>query len=199
MFKVRATIPDKIEPERFRESFAYMASETATDVRDDFALTAENFETEPKFNKRGQIRGNAITISVTTNDVNYLRLNKGVKGGYKIPKAGPGIMVFQPGYKAKTDPERLATGRLPPTEGGKFGDPIFFYGQITAKGFPGRRFDAAIKKLWEPEIARRLQLAMSVPFGSHLAVSPSLMRRIRSFRNSRNYTFERGHFDIRTI
>lgn len=186
LFRIEATIPENVDPADFIRSLRHMASETATDVRSDFELTTETFDKPVKFRKRGWVTGNKVRVSVTTDDENYKRLNDGVKGGYKIPKDGPGLMVFQTGYKAKTRPHLLRQGFIRPQAGGPFGDLIFVNTQITAKGFEARNFDKAIAELWEDRFARRAQLALSVPFGKH--ISPSLKKRIRIWRKDAKYS-----------
>jgi len=188
VFKVTEILPTDIDLDWLESSLRFMASETATDVRSDFDTTTKTFRNRPKFRKRGLVTSRKVTISVTTSDVNYKRLTKGVKGGYKIPKDGPGLLVFPSGYDAKTWPNRLRLGDLEPTEGGSRGELVFVYTQITAKGFEGRHFDKVIAEKWRPEIKKRMQLAISVPFGGYL-MNPVLKRRVQRYRRTGKIPF----------
>lgn len=189
MFRMNATIPQKLHYDDWIRSMKFMSSETASDIRTDFEITARTFEKPVKFNKRGWVAGGQVRVSVTTDDENYKRLNDGVKGGYLIPKDGPGILVFQPTYNRKTHPHLLKLGIIYPSDGGPEGEVIIRHTQIVAKGFPGRHFDQAIQERWEEILPYRVLRALSVPFGEHM--SPSLIKAVKIWRNKIQHELKR--------
>lgn len=189
MFRMEATVPSKINPQDWIRSMKRMASETATDIRTDFEITASTFDKPVKFTKRGWLSGGTVKIGVWTDDENYKRVNDGVAGGYKIPKGGPGVLAFWTEYEPKTHPHRLKLGLIRPTDGGPGGEFIIRNTQVTAKGFEARNFDEAIRKLWEDPLKDRARLALAVPFGEHQSFQ--LTKSIRRFRRGAKYDASR--------
>ena len=109
-----------------------------------FELVVENWKHKPKFQARKYITGDYIKLAVYPTGPNkqiYEWVTEGTKGGYKIPKAGPGYLAFQLGYKPKTKPP------------GKIGGPGVYTGpwvrgvmQVTHPGIKARDFESVIMK-----------------------------------------------------
>lgn len=151
----KAILPPKVNVDAIWNRLEWAVDQTAKEAMKDFEATCDDFEHKPTFTVTKYVGANAISFTISTDDENYKRLNNGVEGGYKIPKAGPGLLVFQPGYKSKTVP-----GVLKSRQGGAYGDVVFVNTQITAKGFEGRHFDVLVRNKNEPWLKQRTRVAM---------------------------------------
>jgi len=122
-----------------------------------FELVVENWKHKPDFRARMLIRPDGITLYVfpTGPDAQiYKWVTEGTEGGYKIPKAGPGYLAFQLGYKPKTKPP------------GKIGGPGIYSGpwvrgvmQVTHPGIDPRNFEAVIAEDEAPWFSREMENA----------------------------------------
>lgn len=155
MIRMRSIKPARFKEEAFRQSFRWAADETIKDADKQFAKTYATFSKKPKFRKEHKETATEISASTSTDDENYVRLDKGVKGGYPIPKAGPGILAFRSGYKAKT-----SRGVLGSQSGGSYGNLIIRKTQIIHPGFKGREFEKTVAIYEWPLFKRRGDIAM---------------------------------------
>ena len=157
MIIMRAHKPKALKVEAIYKRMAGSVERTIDLADKQFAKTYRTFDRKPVFVKRMKLRSDGIYGEYWTVDENYVRLSLGVKGPYKIPKAGPGLLVFPSGYKAKTRPTHLAS-----YQGGSFGEPVFFYGQLDHPGFDPRNFDKTVSKYVFPWFSRWAQEAIRI-------------------------------------
>jgi len=107
-----------------------------------FRRVVANWDHKPDFKARKYFRPDyiAITVHPTGSNAQIWRwVSGGTKGPYKIPKAGPGYLAFQLGYKPKTKPK------------GKIGGPGVATGpwvrgvmQVEHPGIKAREFEKVI-------------------------------------------------------
>jgi len=107
-----------------------------------FEMVTANWKHKPGFQARKFITADEIRLAVYPTGPNaqiWKWVSFGTRGGYQIPKGGPGFLAFQTGYKPKT--------KAP----GKFGGPGVFTGpkvmgvmQVTHPGIEAREFEKTI-------------------------------------------------------
>lgn len=110
-----------------------------------FDLIVKNWKHKPKFKARKYIRPDSIRVAVypagTRENVQiYKWVTKGTRGPYPIPKAGPGYLAFQLGYKPKTRPVGQFGG-----PGKATGEKIKGVMQVSHPGIEARKFEESVK------------------------------------------------------
>ena len=134
------------------------AAQRAADLAEkEFGKTTTTWEHDVKFQKKVKVTGRGIVWEVWTNDQIYTWVSGGTKGPYKIPKDGPGLLVFPSGYKAKSTPNLLLS-----KSGGSFGPMVFVSGQVTHPGITPRNFDKAVALYVNPWWVKWCNDAMKV-------------------------------------
>ena len=155
MIRMKSIKPARLKEDAFRQWFGWAVKETIKDADKQFGKTYATFSKKPKFQKTFKETATEISASTSTDDENYVRLDKGVKGGYPIPKAGPGILAFREGYKAKT-----SRGVLGSQSGGGYGNLIIRKTQVIHPGFEGRDFEKTVAIYEWPLFKQRGNIAM---------------------------------------
>jgi len=145
MIVAKAIKPALFRAEVFERYFRQVVERTIDLADKEFGKTYATFNHKPKFVKSISAGPAHIIGETSTDDENYYRLTRGVKGGYKIPKAGPGLLVFPSGYARKSVPRALMS-----KEGGPYGDLVFRYTQITAKGIEPGDWDITVRQYVTP-------------------------------------------------
>lgn len=147
--------PTKLRIDAVRLTLLNELRAVGVQVRKDFEATTATWKEKPKFEQEIGLSPDGPTLLVGTDDENYNRLDKGTRKNYPIPKAGPGLLAFRPGYVAKTSP-----GVIGSQAGGPFGDFVIRHTQIIHPGIEARKFGETIQKKWEKPFKRRMEVAI---------------------------------------
>jgi len=135
MIKMKVITPPPFKSEAIEKRLNQAAKRTVDLAKKEFAKTYATWKHKPKW--RRKVRG--ANWEYWTEDEIYGWVNDGTRGPYPIPKAGKGLLVFKPGYKAKTVPKILYS-----RTGGSFGDTVFMVGQVMHPGIEAREFDKTV-------------------------------------------------------
>jgi hypothetical protein len=139
MIRARAIKPGPFRADAIFKRMKQAAERSADRAEKEFAKTYKTWEHKPKFEKKIKVTGRGISWEVWTDDQIYTWVSGGTEGPYKIPKAGPGLLVFPSGYKAKTKPNLLFS-----RSGGPYGEHVFAVGQFEHPGIEPRNFDKVV-------------------------------------------------------
>ena len=155
--RVRQIKPGPFRSDRIFKRLRDAADRTAKLADKEFKKTYATWDHKPKFTKGVKVTGAGISWFCQTDDQIYIWVSGGTKGPYPIPKAGPGLLVFPSGYKAKTTPKTLFSGT-----GGPFGPPVFVKGQVQHPGIKAREFDKTVLLYVKPWYQKWMEDAMKV-------------------------------------
>ena len=155
MIVMKSIKPARIKAQDMRLALLGGMRRTGTKIKKDFAKTTATWEKKPKFEVLVSLTGPGPVVLVDTDDQVYAWVSEGTKGPYPIPKAGPGILAFRPGYVAKTEPNVLGS-----KAGGAYGDRIVRNMQVMHPGIEARNFDKLVQKIWEPKFKREMEAVM---------------------------------------
>jgi len=95
--------------------------------------------------------GDSITGSVSTDNLNYTRLNNGTGARPRTAKTARG-MSFRHNYKAKTSPRRLTS-----TSSARSGRWVSGIKHVRSGPIQAREFDITVKDKYEPGFNKEIQ------------------------------------------
>lgn len=155
MIRMRAIIPKTIDITKADREFKEALDSTLKIAEREFNKTTKTWDHQVRWSK--QIYQTPVGpggVYETDDDI-YRWLNNGTKGPYKIPKAGPGLLAFPSGYRAKTVPNLVYS-----RGGGAYGPMVFVNGQVTHPGIKPRNFDTEVAKVVMPWFVKYGNTAM---------------------------------------
>lgn len=147
MITVKFDAPDTIlDIDKLIEGSVVAVEETTNDTLRDFETTAAPFDDPVPFTTSVKVTSSSVTGSTSTDDDNYVRLNR----GFDVPPVVNKPMYLYPGYAPKTFPGVIRSRR-----GGNLGDRIV---RTKRRGFTvqARNFDLAIANKNRPKFFRRI-------------------------------------------
>ena len=147
--------PARLKDKDMRQALLNSMRRTGTKIKADFAKTTDTWSKKPKFEVVVSLTGPGPVVLVDTDDKIYGYVSKGTKGPYPIPKAGPGLLAFRPGYFPKTQPNVLGS-----RAGGAYGEKIIRNMQVMHPGIKPRNFDKMVQKLWDKKFKREMEATM---------------------------------------
>jgi hypothetical protein len=147
--------PARLKDKDMRLTVLNAMRKTGTKIKKDFEKTTKTWDKKPKFEVVVSLTGPGPVVLVDTDDQVYLWVSKGTKGPYPIPKAGPGLLAFRPGYHPKTVPNVLGS-----RAGGAYGDKIIRNMQVMHPGIKPRNFDKMVQKIWNKRFKREMEAVM---------------------------------------
>jgi len=143
--RVKVIKPGPFKSDAIFRRLKGVAERTTKLAEKEFGKAYKTWKHKPKPHRMVKVTGQGITWEVWFTDQIFAWVSEGTKGPYKIPKAGPGLLVFPSGYKAKTTPNVLFS-----KSGGSYGSTVFVSGQVTHPGIKPRNFDKAVMKYVTP-------------------------------------------------
>jgi hypothetical protein len=150
MITIKFDAPDTVlDINKLIEESVAAVEDTVADSLKDFETTTATFDdpVDPvSFTMSVKATPQGVVGTVSTNDENYARLNKGFT---VAPVVGKGMSLY-PGYVPKTFPGVIRSRR-----GGNLGSPIY---RTKRRGFTvqGRRFDLAVANRNRSKFFRRV-------------------------------------------
>jgi len=157
MIQMKAIHPAPFNSNRIYERMQEAVRRTIDLADKEFAKTYATWDHKPKFVKEFRSFPSYLYGATYTVHQIYEWVNSGTKGPYLIPKAGPKLLAFPSGYKAKTTPRTLHSG-----SGGSFGETVFIFGQVEHPGIKPREFDKTVAVYVKPWYHRWGQEAIRV-------------------------------------
>ena len=155
MIVMKSIKPAKLREKDMRLAMLNSMRRTGTKIKKDFEKTTDTWERKPKFDILISLTGPGPVVLVDTDDQVYNWVSKGTKGPYMIPKAGPGLLAFRPGYHLKTVPNVLGS-----RAGGAYGEKIIIHKQVEHPGIKARNFDKMVQKIWDKKFKREMEATM---------------------------------------
>jgi hypothetical protein len=147
--------PAKLKVQDMRLTLLNAMHKEGTLIKKDFEKTTATWDHKPKFEVLISLTGPGPVVLVDTDDQIYAWVSKGTRKNYPIPKAGPGILAFRPGYFSKTVPNILGS-----RAGGSYGEKIIINKQVIHPGIKARNFDKMVQKIWDKKFKRDMEAVM---------------------------------------
>lgn len=149
---MKLIIPKKLiaDPKKLARALTNALNGVAKDIQIDFKVTTQTWEHKPSFPISSP---SAYRRIVSTDDEVYSFVNDGTRPHIIRPKGG-GVLVFRTPFRAKTLPNRIASGP------GGTGATEAIAREVNHPGAAPRAFDKAIKEKWDQRFAVIMQRAI---------------------------------------
>lgn len=149
---MKLIIPKKLiaDPKKLARALTNALNGVAKDIQVDFKVTTQSWEELVVFLI---LSPSAYRRTVSTDNKIYRLVNDGTRPHIIRPKGG-GVLVFRTPFRAKTLPNRIASGP------GGVGATEAIAREVNHPGTAPRAFDKAIKEKWDQRFAVIMQRAI---------------------------------------
>jgi hypothetical protein len=153
---IKVNVPDRLlNDARVRSEIErVLRSQTAPDLRRQFAKTTEGWDNRPNFSQKFASRNDYLSATVYTTQQQYAIVNAGSPAHTITPRRG-GMLRFQPGYRASTKP-RVISSRAKQRSGS-----VIAARSVQHPGFEAREFDQTIAENYAGQFEEDVQNAIS--------------------------------------
>lgn len=155
-----AKLPKPFNQSAFNQAFGNSLERIVKGVKADFDKTTNSWSHKPDWTQETKVGPSIVSFKVVTTDQRYTWVNSGTatgRGGssYVIRPRTAKALAYRENFKAKTTPGVLSSGG-----GGRTGAYVVRPFTIHP-GMKARKFDIAVKKVWEPKFIAEMTAALS--------------------------------------
>lgn len=147
---------DPFDADAYLEEVEEAVEELGEEMKEDFEDVVSDWQTDVTFRKEVRVESGGIVVFIgpASNAKIWHYVDKGTRPHIIRPKNGRGLLIFQEGYSARTQPGRAHVGTG--TASGEWrGEPI-----VHHPGTEAREFTKTIYDKFKPELSRVVRQAI---------------------------------------